>query len=92
MCVQVEGAKRWRLHPPLDAAGVLPRFSSADLAAGDLAPPFLDVVLDPGDLLYMPRGPTLRFCLAWLHTSARLPVPAAASACKLLARACGPCT
>ena len=35
---------------------MLPRFSSADFAPEDLAKPFLDVVLEPGDLLYMPRG------------------------------------
>ncbi|GJP35283.1 hypothetical protein CLOM_g19776 [Closterium sp. NIES-68] len=37
--------------------GVLPRFSSRDFLQRELIePPILDVVLQPGDLLYMPRG------------------------------------
>ena len=66
--LQVEGRKRWRLHPPADSAGALPRFSSADFGAADVAAPFLDVVLQPGDLLYMPRGAPWLSCasiLAW---------------------------
>lgn len=47
---------RWRLHPPVTEDHVLPRFSSPDFAQEDLDEPFLDVVLQPGDVLYMPRG------------------------------------
>ncbi|CAI5481197.1 unnamed protein product [Closterium sp. Yama58-4] len=37
--------------------GLLPRFSSGDFVQQELVePPILDVVLRPGDLLYMPRG------------------------------------
>ncbi|CAI5511339.1 unnamed protein product [Closterium sp. Naga37s-1] len=37
--------------------GLLPRFSSRDFRQQELLqPPILDVVLRPGDLLYMPRG------------------------------------
>lgn len=43
----------------MDEDQVLPRFSSEDFAQEDLQDPFLDVVLQPGDLLYMPRGGTL---------------------------------
>ncbi|BDA40833.1 Ribosomal oxygenase 1 [Coccomyxa sp. Obi] len=54
--LQVEGAKRWRLHKPITEDHVLPRFSSPDFSQEDLDEPFLDIVLQPGDLLYMPRG------------------------------------
>ena len=37
--LQIYGAQRWRLHLPLDNAGVLPRFSSADFASRDLQKP-----------------------------------------------------
>ncbi|WP_305789058.1 cupin domain-containing protein [Symbioplanes lichenis] len=62
--LQVDGTKRWKIHPP-----VLPEplerqawGGRADevgaTAAGD---PALDVVLHPGDALYLPRG--------WLHAA-----------------------
>jgi len=35
---------------------VLPRFSSLDIDPKELPEPILDTVLDPGDLLYAPRG------------------------------------
>eukprot|EP00466_Bigelowiella_natans_P007629 jgi/Bigna1/71265/fgenesh1_pg.15_\ len=54
--VQLEGRKRWRLYPPRDNADVLPRFSSQDIDESDLPEPILDTVLNPGDLLYAPRG------------------------------------
>mmetsp|Transcript_14183 Transcript_14183/g.34567 ORF Transcript_14183/g.34567 Transcript_14183/m.34567 type:complete len:561 (+) Transcript_14183:164-1846(+) len=54
--LQLEGRKRWRLYPPRDESGILPRFSSEDFDAEELPKPFLDTVLNPGDLLYAPRG------------------------------------
>ena len=54
--LQVEGAKRWRLYAPTDPRHVLPRHSSRDFARAELGECVLDVVLRPGDLLYMPRG------------------------------------
>ena len=57
--LQVEGAKRWRLFHPSDEEDVLPRFSSQDFqveGSRALGACVLDVVLQPGDMLYMPRG------------------------------------
>jgi lysine-specific demethylase/histidyl-hydroxylase NO66 len=57
--LQAEGAKRWRLFAPgpgLAAGWPLPRYPSRDLARAELGACILDVVLCPGDLLYMPRG------------------------------------
>ncbi|KAK9810193.1 hypothetical protein WJX72_006485 [[Myrmecia] bisecta] len=56
MVLQVEGAKRWRCYAPRSPDEVLPRFSSPDFDQDEIGEPVLDVVLRPGDLLYMPRG------------------------------------
>lgn len=52
----VQGSKRWRLYAPDDAADLLPRESSRDFREEELGKLLLDVILQPGDLLYMPRG------------------------------------
>lgn len=57
-CLQLEGTKRWKVYPPNDI--VLPRTSSRDFVESELTKaPVLDIMLRPGDLLYMPRG--------WIH-------------------------
>ena len=55
--LQVSGRKRWRAYAPLPGAG-LPRFSSPDFdeARDALGAPLLDRTLQPGDMLYLPRG------------------------------------
>ena len=53
---QLEGRKRWQLYPPRDTCEVLPRVSSLNFRESELGPPTLEVVLEPGDVLYMPRG------------------------------------
>ena len=61
-CLQLEGYKHWKVYAPLNRAQVLARQSSLDYVEEDLkgaVEPVLDVVLGPGDLLYMPRG--------WIH-------------------------
>ncbi|CAM9206887.1 unnamed protein product [Ectocarpus sp. 13 AM-2016] len=54
--LQVEGRKRWRVYPPADDQAVLPRLSSPNLTDEQVGEPALEVVLEPGDLLYFPRG------------------------------------
>lgn len=54
--LQVEGSKHWQVHPPvLDLPTKSQPRSGADLVAEGQAP-LLDVVLEPGDALYLPRG------------------------------------
>ncbi|KAH8308569.1 hypothetical protein KR018_006342, partial [Drosophila ironensis] len=54
--LQVEGRKRWRLYMPLEPSDVLARESSGNYSQEQLGPPVLDEVLEPGDVLYFPRG------------------------------------
>jgi lysine-specific demethylase/histidyl-hydroxylase NO66 len=66
-CLQLEGRKRWKVYEPLSKAERLPRASSSDYTEDDLkgVEPVLDVILEPGDVLYMPRG--------WIHQAVTLP-------------------
>jgi lysine-specific demethylase/histidyl-hydroxylase NO66 len=56
--LQLEGKKHWRVYKPLNDDEVLPLKSSGDLDKHvvDGIKPCIDVVLEAGDLLYMPRG------------------------------------
>jgi len=51
--MQLEGKKHWRLYEPDHK---LPRYSSKNLSQDDLGSPILEVDMEPGDLIYMPRG------------------------------------
>eukprot|EP00977_Amphora_coffeiformis_P023726 scaffold14064_cov177-Amphora_coffeaeformis.AAC.3 len=64
-CLQLSGRKRWKVYPPLPGEK-LPRVSSRDYTTEDLeeVEPVMDIVLSPGDLLYMPRG--------WIHQACTL--------------------
>ncbi|GAB7190528.1 hypothetical protein NUM3379_12340 [Kineococcus sp. NUM-3379] len=60
--LQVDGRKRWTIHPPAVELPLKSQPSSqlgADPAAGRA--PVLDTELGPGDALYLPRG--------WLHSA-----------------------
>ncbi|MEH0981643.1 cupin domain-containing protein [Micromonospora sp. CPCC 205556] len=62
--LQVDGRKHWRIHPPLlpDPLERQPWGGRADeVSATAQGPAALDVVLAPGDALYLPRG--------WLHSA-----------------------
>jgi hypothetical protein len=62
--LQVDGRKRWRIHPPVlpDPLERQPWGGRADeVSATADGPAALDVVLHPGDALYLPRG--------WLHSA-----------------------
>jgi lysine-specific demethylase/histidyl-hydroxylase NO66 len=62
--LQVDGSKRWRIHPPV-LTDPLEKQSwggrSDEVAATAAGEPALDIVLAPGDALYLPRG--------WLHSA-----------------------
>lgn len=65
--VQVEGTKRWRLTEPVVAAPS--RDDPWDRHRGEVAraaagAPYLEVTLEPGDVLYLPRG--------WIHAATAL--------------------
>jgi len=62
-CLQLEGSKRWKVYEPTMK---LPRTSSEDFTPEDLESMklVLDVTLNEGDLLYMPRG--------WIHQACTL--------------------
>ncbi|MER7894036.1 cupin domain-containing protein [Micromonospora sp. NPDC094482] len=62
--LQVDGRKHWRIHPPVlpDPLERQPWGGRADeITATAQGPAALDVVLAPGDALYLPRG--------WLHSA-----------------------
>uniref|UniRef100_A0A0A1WL93 Bifunctional lysine-specific demethylase and histidyl-hydroxylase n=1 Tax=Zeugodacus cucurbitae TaxID=28588 RepID=A0A0A1WL93_ZEUCU len=54
--LQIEGRKRWRLYKPRTQSEQLPRFSSKNFTQQEIGQPIFDEVLEPGDLLYFPRG------------------------------------
>ena len=60
--LQLEGEKHWKVYPPFPGSkNVLPRCSSRDFTEMEMKnhKPIIDVILKPGDVLYMPRG--------WIH-------------------------
>jgi ribosomal protein L16 Arg81 hydroxylase len=65
--LQVAGRKRWRIHEPT-LPDPLERQASGgraeEVTAGTDSPAVLDVILDAGDSLYLPRG--------WLHSAVAL--------------------
>jgi hypothetical protein len=62
--LQVDGTKRWRIHPPVLTDPLEKQAwggRAAEVTATADGEPALDVVLAPGDSLYLPRG--------WLHAA-----------------------
>ncbi|CAL8072348.1 unnamed protein product [Calicophoron daubneyi] len=54
--MQLEGTKLWRVYAPRNSYETLPRTSSPNLSELELGEPILTVNLEPGDMLYIPRG------------------------------------
>lgn len=54
--LQIEGKKHWRLYAPRNEKEYLPRNSSENFKPDEIGEPILERVLEPGDLLYFPRG------------------------------------
>ncbi|KAL7526476.1 hypothetical protein ACHAWF_005033 [Thalassiosira exigua] len=60
--MQLEGYKQWRVCAPFGKGETLPRKSSSDYTDDEVeerGEEVLDVVLGPGDVMYLPRG--------WIH-------------------------
>jgi len=57
VCLQVAGEKRWLVYPPVFDLPLPHQHYRSEM--GEPGEPILDVVLRPGDTLYLPRG--------WLH-------------------------
>ncbi|GBM89353.1 Ribosomal oxygenase 1 [Araneus ventricosus] len=53
--LQIEGKKLWKLYTPSEK-DMLARVSSPDLCEDDIGEPYMEVELNPGDMLYFPRG------------------------------------
>lgn len=67
--LQIEGRKRWRLYPTRDVSEKFPRFSSAEFSKEERKrleeSKYVEIILEPGDLMYMPRGTIHEaFCIA----------------------------
>ncbi|XP_017551174.1 ribosomal oxygenase 1 isoform X1 [Pygocentrus nattereri] len=54
--VQLEGKKHWRVYNPRSKDEALPLVPSPNFSQAEIGKPILDVVLEAGDLLYLPRG------------------------------------
>ena len=54
--LQLEGKKLWKVYAPRSEEEMLPRYSSPNFTQDEIGEPVLEVVLEAGDLLYMPRG------------------------------------
>ncbi|XP_076802755.1 ribosomal oxygenase 1-like isoform X1 [Clavelina lepadiformis] len=63
--LQLEGKKRWSLYNPRSAAETLPRFSSKNFDPSEIGEEIFSTTLEPGDLLYFPRG--------FIHQASSLP-------------------
>jgi lysine-specific demethylase/histidyl-hydroxylase NO66 len=67
--LQTKGCKHWRVHAPREGAE-LPARPSADLPRSALGPPILEATLEPGDMLYLPRGFVHEVrCSVWARAS-----------------------
>ena len=54
--LQVSGRKRWTIHEPVLRLPLPSQPRAGDGLVADGAEPLMDVILEPGDCLYLPRG------------------------------------
>ena len=54
--LQLEGKKHWKIYNPRSSEETLPRFSSQNLEQDEVGTPVIEVDMEPGDMIYMPRG------------------------------------
>ncbi|KAL3775595.1 hypothetical protein ACHAW5_003498 [Stephanodiscus triporus] len=71
--LQLEGYKRWRVYAPMNKRETLPRISSRDYTEKEMEDEelLMDVILGPGDVLYLPRG--------WIHQAETVSRPSSSS-------------
>jgi len=62
--LQLEGKKLWKIYNPLSDQ-TLPRFSSGNFKQNEIGEMIFSTVLEPGDILYFPRG--------YIHQAEALP-------------------
>lgn len=101
--VHTAGRKRWRVYKPLPGAALPPTPSpDFDERRDDIGAPLLDTVLEPGDLLYLPRGtvhqaealgrePALHVTVSANQRKTWADLLAAAAQVRLAARVPAPC-
>jgi lysine-specific demethylase/histidyl-hydroxylase NO66 len=69
--LQLEGYKRWKVYAPFSKRETLPRESSRDYTEREVEEmgngELMDIVLGPGDVLYLPRG--------WIHQAETVHAP-----------------
>eukprot|EP00301_Raphidiophrys_heterophryoidea_P001291 c10630_g1_i2.p1 GENE.c10630_g1_i2~~c10630_g1_i2.p1 ORF type:complete len:355 (+),score=97.00 c10630_g1_i2:99-1163(+) len=70
--MQVEGQKRWRLHPPIGVD--LPREYSKDLTQDEAGTPMLTITMEEGDFMYFPRGIVHQALTSGAHHSTHLTI------------------
>lgn len=54
--LQLEGKKKWKIHRMGGQEERLPRFSSRNFSQEEVGETVMEVTLEPGDMLYFPRG------------------------------------
>lgn len=54
--LQLEGKKKWKIHRMGGQEERLPRFSSRNFQQEEVGETVMEVTLEPGDMLYFPRG------------------------------------
>lgn len=63
--LQIEGKKEWTLYHPRNENEKLPRESSGNFQQDEIGEPHFTQILEPGDMLYFPRG--------WIHQAKTVP-------------------
>ena len=52
----ISGKKHWKVYSPRSPDEFLPRLSSENFTQEEIGEPIMEVDMEPGDVLYFPRG------------------------------------